>query len=830
MNEGFTWILIVGVLLGKGLEAQEEAAVFSRLPYIQNTTTTSAVIVWRTVGLQEPVVRVGLDVHQLVREFREGRVLYPAGGAFGEDGEDLTPLDDEEREWLFDSPNNVYQYEWTLTDLEPDTAYFYAIDVDGLRLIGGDELHTVRTSPPREASRPLRFWVVGDTGSGNDLQRMSFQAMQEVVAATGRPVDASLHLGDMAYNDGADWEFQAHFFDIYARMLRHTVTWPTMGNHEGHTASGVSARGPYFDAYVLPKHGEAGGAPSGTESYYAFDYGPIHFVCLNSHDLDRSPHGVMAQWLREDLNRVQSPWLIAFFHHPPYSKGTHDSDREYQLAEMRTHIMPILEAYGVDLVLAGHSHTYERSMLIDGAYATPTVVDGVVLDDGDGDPDGHGPYRKSAGLRPHEGTVAVVAGHGRGAVQHYGFMPVMRRTVPEAGSFLLDLEGDRLTGYMINFEGKVRDRFQMIKAGTRGEPERQDYPWRPHGPRVTTALLGEGFMKITLAPDPPAPDAVVRYTLDGSPVTADSPIYIEPLVVSQDVYVTAQATWREGARVSPSTVTGWLRVRDPHQVYIPIASGDDDGVVVEGRWQASGNVIDFESDQTALRFLDVRIPREAIIARAYLQFTSARPDTRSARATIQVERALDSAPLLERESLLDRRWSDEAVAWDIPLWPLEASTSTSQRSPDLSNLLQALIAEEGWESGGALTFRLQGEGPRQVVAFEGRPSRSATLVVAYEVGSPLEVAVSQPPLVQQYIVGNATRTQVAYRRLTGYAGDGLTYVLESSSDLSPGSWRPATEWEPVELPILEGSWQFATFQRLGPLSGTEFVRFRVTEQ
>ena len=100
----------------------------------------------------------------------------------------------------------------------------------------------------------------------------------------------------------------------------------------------------------------------------------------------------MAQWLKADLEKTKAEWLIAYFHHPPYTKGSHDSDKEEQLIEMREHIMPILESGGVDIVFTGHSHIYERSMLIDGAYATPTVSEGVILDDGDGNPNGDGPY------------------------------------------------------------------------------------------------------------------------------------------------------------------------------------------------------------------------------------------------------------------------------------------------------------------------------------------------------------------------------------------------------------------------------------------------------
>ena len=104
---------------------------------------------------------------------------------------------------------------------------------------------------------------------------------------------------------------------------------------------------PYYDAYVCPTRGEAGGVPTGTEAYYSFDYGRIHFICLDSHDLDRKPTGLMARWLKLDLERTKADWLVAFFHHPPYTKGTHDSDREKQLIEMRQHIMPILESGGV---------------------------------------------------------------------------------------------------------------------------------------------------------------------------------------------------------------------------------------------------------------------------------------------------------------------------------------------------------------------------------------------------------------------------------------------------------------------------------------------------
>ena len=64
---------------------------------------------------------------------------------------------------------------------------------------------------------------------------------------------------------------------------------------------------------------------------------------------------------------------------------------------MRESLLPILEDFGVDLVLTGHSHSYERSFLIDGHYGTSgTLVPSMILDSGDGRPTGTGAYEKAS--------------------------------------------------------------------------------------------------------------------------------------------------------------------------------------------------------------------------------------------------------------------------------------------------------------------------------------------------------------------------------------------------------------------------------------------------
>src|SRR5687767_5402286 len=126
----------------------------------------------------------------------------------------------------------------------------------------------------------------------------------------------------------------------------------------------------------------------------------------------RTPGSPMLNWLEQDLAANTNDWIIAFFHHPPYTKGSHSSDREIEHIEMRENVMPILESYGVDLVLGGHSHIYERSFLLSGHYnSSSTLAPGMIRDAGSGRPTDTGAYRKtSSGPNANEGAVYVVAG------------------------------------------------------------------------------------------------------------------------------------------------------------------------------------------------------------------------------------------------------------------------------------------------------------------------------------------------------------------------------------------------------------------------------------
>ncbi len=448
----------------------DESGHFFRSPYVQMATTNSMVVAWRTEGPSQPVVRFGVNKDRLDIETGPDGVVTRA--ALGSSNQVMRP------HWralrtpenlalpkLHSAPVGTFQHEVKLAGLRPGRRYYYGVFDGSRRLTPVDESYSFKTPPPVGTRQPVRFWVIGDGGTGRREQADVYQAMLKTIGEEGRELDFWLHVGDMAYGTGRDVEFQSRFFESYELALRRFVCWPAMGNHEGHTSKGTTGVGPYYDAYVLPRRGEAGGLPSGTEAYYSFDFANIHFICLDSHDLDRKPGGAMARWLKADLEKANADWVIAFWHHPPYTKGSHDSEKEKDMTEIRRFIMPIVESGGVDLVFTGHSHIYERSMLIDGAYDAKITATNVVLNDGDGNPDGDGVYLKSAGIHAHEGTVQVVAGNAGQSVSRKGTIPFMVRTLAEYGSVLVDVNGDTLTARMINRTGAERDLFSVRKRG-----------------------------------------------------------------------------------------------------------------------------------------------------------------------------------------------------------------------------------------------------------------------------------------------------------------------------------------------------------------------------
>jgi hypothetical protein len=404
----------------------------TRGPYLQMGTPSSVVVRWRTGGPSDSQVLYGPDPSSLI--------------------------------WTASDAALTTEHEVTLTNLSPNTVYYYATGSTTQTLAGADTEHFFRTSPTAGTATPTRVWVLGDSGTANANAR----AVRDAYYGFNGSSYASLWLmlGDNAYTQGLDSEYQAAVFDMYPATLRQSVLWPTLGNHDGAAANSSTGTGPYYDNFTLPTLGEAGGLASGTEAYYSFDYGNIHFVNLESFETNRSTTGPMLTWLQNDLASTNQEWVVAFWHHPPYSKGSHDSDVDIEMREMREDALPILEAAGVDLVLTGHSHSYERSFLIDGHYgSSSTFTSAMKVNGGSGREDGTGAYLKpTVGPAPHEGTVYAVAGSSGqasgGALNH----PAMFVSLNVLGSMVLDVDGNRLDARFIDNVGATRDHFTILKG------------------------------------------------------------------------------------------------------------------------------------------------------------------------------------------------------------------------------------------------------------------------------------------------------------------------------------------------------------------------------
>ena len=404
-----------------------------RGPYLQLGTRDSIVVRWRT---------------ELVAD---SRVLC------GPDPLTLSPC--------AESLTLVTEHELQLSGLLPATTYFYAIGTTTEVLAGGDADHFFVTSPNQATAAPTRIWVLGDSGTGTVDQLNVRDTYYTYTGSTH--TNLWLMLGDNAYDNGFDFEFQTRLFDVYPDMLRKSVLWPTLGNHDGATASSATGSGPYYDSFTLPTAAEAGGLGSGTEAYYSFDYGTIHFIVLDSHGSDRLTGGAMMTWLAADVAATTGDWTIAFWHHPPYSKGGHDSDSEIELVEMRENAIPILDDNGADLTLAGHSHDLERSFLIEGHYGDSlTFVPGMKVNGGDGRTDGDGAYTKPVfGPGPNMGMVHMVAGtSGHITAGESLDHPAMFISMERLGSLVLDIFGNRLDATFIDDSGVVQDYYTIIKG------------------------------------------------------------------------------------------------------------------------------------------------------------------------------------------------------------------------------------------------------------------------------------------------------------------------------------------------------------------------------
>jgi hypothetical protein len=248
-----------------------------------------------------------------------------------------------------------------LANLEPATVYHYQV---------GSQVEDQRATSPQYSFRtlqvegPIRFLVVGDSGTGGRYQRRVRDVLQT------QPGDFILHTGDVIYHSFTEAYVDLRHFSIYREDLTRRPFYSVFGNHDLYAGDQ-----PYLDAFELPTN-----TVSGTEHYYSFDHGDVHFTALfltqraqaASWPLFSMEEGSpQYQWLTNDLASATKPWKVVFGHVPLASSGGRRLDSYKGLRDQLEYqriLLPVFEQYGVQLYFAGHDHVYERLGPLHGVH------------------------------------------------------------------------------------------------------------------------------------------------------------------------------------------------------------------------------------------------------------------------------------------------------------------------------------------------------------------------------------------------------------------------------------------------------------------------------
>lgn len=459
VNQPMKHILIALLFISAAVKAQ----TLTVGPYLQSPTASSMKVLWRTSFEGDSRVVYGTDANNLSSSVVDNAVVN----------------------------NHMVQ----LTNLQPSTTYYYAVGTSSVLQSGPSALQKFKTPPVIGSTTPISFWATGDFGKGNSNQIKVRESFEDYTADKG--VDFWIWLGDNVYQDGTEQEYLTKVFDTiygYRNIMKYLPFLPAPGNHDYGVISNPvistdpnTHNGPYFDFVDVYKNGEAGGVPSNTELYYSYDYGNAHFLSLNSelgsvfnssHDwIGASPFfsfngSAFTQWLQADLTATDKPWKVAYFHQPPHTDGSHDSDQfwEVNMKAMREIISPILESYGVDLIICGHSHVYERSYLINGFFgsmadfnASTNIVNGT----SGNDLNGQAYVKYTQGPDANKGTVYMIVGNA-GSVDDAPALGHPAMFYSEGcdtclGSAIITVHGDTLTSQYLTAYGQIQDRFSIIK-------------------------------------------------------------------------------------------------------------------------------------------------------------------------------------------------------------------------------------------------------------------------------------------------------------------------------------------------------------------------------
>lgn len=272
----------------------------------------------------------------------------------------------------------LYHYEATMTSLTPSVTYEYQVfGEDESNKSDVHQFTTESTDSPEST-----FMLLSDPQGSDVFDYLTYASnVLRMMEYVDKDIDFSLFTGDMINDNSSrtQWNLFMKYSTVFSTRIPMAAT---TGNHETGSMFDAQIKSIEFQGYLnFPENGplyqpfDALAGDQRTVDFdqgktYSFDYGFAHYVAINSEifngdsgiggALDEENMAVFTEWLETDLSAHQDKWIIVYFHRGPYSM-TYDS------YNVRARLAPILEQYGVDLVLSGHDHRYSRTVIDNGA-------------------------------------------------------------------------------------------------------------------------------------------------------------------------------------------------------------------------------------------------------------------------------------------------------------------------------------------------------------------------------------------------------------------------------------------------------------------------------
>lgn len=256
-----------------------------------------------------------------------------------------------ERETFTDDGVTVELYTARLADLEAGEAYEYRIKADGQC----DDWHALQTDDGGAFSA-----LIFPDSQSNDYT--DWKHLAQGAAARNEGADFFINMGDLVDN-GEDHRQWDAWFDAVAGIIDRIPVAPLMGNHETYNED-WKVREPvaYLHEFALP----ANGSEEFAGRYYSFDYGPAHFIVLDTQtdeaaDFHQGLLETQQAWFREDVRKTDKKWKIVLMHKDPLQyRIANRPERQEGFSDEGRAWMPLFDEAGIDVVFSAHLHTYRN--------------------------------------------------------------------------------------------------------------------------------------------------------------------------------------------------------------------------------------------------------------------------------------------------------------------------------------------------------------------------------------------------------------------------------------------------------------------------------------